>query len=80
MTFNDFICSTNRTHKNLSKSINEHKFSLLSFMFSFTLNLPTLVNILKTTVANYAMKLKNIRINFENFPMIRGDIHFHNCS
>ncbi len=39
-----------RTHKILSKSISEHKFASLSFMFSFPLTLPTLVNILKNTV------------------------------
>ncbi len=50
MIFNDFIFSTRRTHKILLKSTNEHKFSRLSFMLSFTLTLPTLVNILKNTV------------------------------
>ncbi len=39
-----------KSHKILSKSINEQKFSLPSFMFSFALTLPTLINILKTTV------------------------------
>ncbi len=50
MTFDYFICSTSRTQKILSKSVNEHKSSLFSFMFSFSLTLPTLVNILKNTV------------------------------
>jgi hypothetical protein len=50
MIFNDFIFSTRRTHKILLKSTNELKFSRLSFMLSFTLILPTLVNILKNTV------------------------------
>ncbi len=58
--FNLFICPTNRTHKNLSKSINEHKFSFLSVMFSFTL--PTLVNILKNTVQYSSIWRRILRI------------------
>jgi hypothetical protein len=40
--------------------INEHNFLLLSFMFSFTHTFPTLVNILKTTVACYGDDVDNI--------------------
>ncbi len=34
--FNDFTCSTSRTHKYLSKSKIEHKFSLFLLMFSYS--------------------------------------------
>jgi hypothetical protein len=50
MIFNDFLHCSNRKHKILSNSINEHNFLLLSFMFSFTHTFATLVNILKDTV------------------------------
>jgi hypothetical protein len=48
--FIDLLYSSSRKHKILPKSINEHKFSLLSFMFLFTLTLPILINILKTDI------------------------------
>jgi hypothetical protein len=55
--FNDFLHYSSRKQKNLPKSINEHNFLLLSFIFSFTHTIPTLVNILKTTVALFVAEI-----------------------
>ncbi len=44
--FNDFLHCSGRKHNILPKSINEHNFLLLSFMFSFTHTFPTYWRIL----------------------------------
>jgi hypothetical protein len=62
MIFNEFIDCSIRVHKILPKTINEHKFSLLSIMFS--LALIALVCILKNTV--YMLKYVGRRKESKN--------------